>query len=87
MAWQVMTREPAQAGNRAGRTEHYLQWSEYNPEIGKHTSELQSHHDLVCRLLLEKKKKKNGKKIKKKKKNTESNTISKEIIIKSKRTE
>src|SRR5437773_6161465 len=25
-------------------------------EIGKHTSELQSHHDLVCRLLLEKKK-------------------------------
>src|SRR6266540_6660718 len=27
-------------------------------EIGRHTSELQSHHDLVCRLLLEKKKKK-----------------------------
>src|SRR5438132_12325169 len=27
-------------------------------EIGKHTSELQSHSDLVCRLLLEKKKKK-----------------------------
>src|SRR5215204_7614934 len=26
-------------------------------EIGKHTSELQSHSDLVCRLLLEKKKK------------------------------
>ena len=25
-------------------------------QIGKHTSELQSHHDLVCRLLLEKKK-------------------------------
>src|SRR5437773_8340493 len=25
-------------------------------EIGRHTSELQSHHDLVCRLLLEKKK-------------------------------
>src|SRR5437773_4857675 len=24
-------------------------------EIGEHTSELQSHHDLVCRLLLEKK--------------------------------
>src|SRR5437773_5608628 len=32
----------------------------------EHTSELQSHHDLVCRLLLEKKKKKN-KKIKTKK--------------------
>src|SRR5437667_6391742 len=29
----------------------------------EHTSELQSHHDLVCRLLLEKKKKKNKKKI------------------------
>src|SRR5438132_3692115 len=27
-------------------------------EIGKHTSELQSHSDLVCRLLLEKKKNK-----------------------------
>src|SRR6266540_7026383 len=39
----------------------------------EHTSELQSHHDLVCRLLLEKKKKKkktkkNKKKKKKKKK-------------------
>src|SRR5437667_5428992 len=30
----------------------------------EHTSELQSHHDLVCRLLLEKKKKKNIKIIK-----------------------
>ena len=30
-------------------------------QIGKHTSELQSHHDLVCRLLLEKKKKKKNK--------------------------
>src|SRR5437667_8268788 len=27
----------------------------------EHTSELQSHHDLVCRLLLEKKKKKDNK--------------------------
>src|SRR5437773_8441998 len=27
----------------------------------EHTSELQSHHDLVCRLLLEKKKKKHNK--------------------------
>src|SRR5437868_10409665 len=34
-------------------------------EIGKHTSELQSRFDLVCRLLLEKKKKKKEK-IKKK---------------------
>ena len=31
----------------------------------KHTSELQSHHDLVCRLLLEKKKKTHNKKKKK----------------------
>src|SRR6266540_5888377 len=38
----------------------------------EHTSELQSHHDLVCRLLLEKKKKKmNHKKVSKK---TETNT-------------
>src|SRR6266540_2329899 len=35
----------------------------------EHTSELQSHHDLVCRLLLEKKKKKKIKKITKKKNN------------------
>src|SRR5437773_9487327 len=31
------------------------------PRSEEHTSELQSHHDLVCRLLLEKKKKKNKK--------------------------
>src|SRR5438034_7543081 len=35
----------------------------------EHTSELQSHSDLVCRLLLEKKKKKN------KKKNSNNNTM------------
>src|SRR6266540_4639231 len=35
----------------------------------EHTSELQSHHDLVCRLLLEKKKKKKTKTQKKKKNN------------------
>src|SRR6266540_7306603 len=34
----------------------------------EHTSELQSHHDLVCRLLLEKKKKKKKRKKKNKKK-------------------
>src|SRR6266540_4930863 len=34
----------------------------------EHTSELQSHHDLVCRLLLEKKKKKKKKKKNKTKK-------------------
>src|SRR5437773_3755204 len=31
---------------------------EHNRRSEEHTSELQSHHDLVCRLLLEKKKKK-----------------------------
>src|SRR6266540_257864 len=35
----------------------------------EHTSELQSHHDLVCRLLLEKKKKNKQKKVKKEKLN------------------
>src|SRR6266540_6124902 len=38
------------------------------PRSEEHTSELQSHHDLVCRLLLEKKKKKNKQKQTKKKK-------------------
>src|SRR5215204_7088607 len=44
-----------------------------SPRSEEHTSELQSHSDLVCRLLLEKKKKKKceykNKKKKKKKKN------------------
>src|SRR6266540_7530124 len=42
------------------------------PRSEEHTSELQSHHDLVCRLLLEKKKKKKKTTIdkNKKKKNT-----------------
>src|SRR5437667_5546268 len=37
-----------------------------NPRSEEHTSELQSHHDLVCRLLLEKKKKKKKKEERKK---------------------
>jgi hypothetical protein len=32
VAWQVMTRATAQAGNRASRTEHYLQWWAHSPE-------------------------------------------------------
>src|SRR5471032_3704290 len=39
----------------------------------EHTSELQSHHDLVCRLLLEKKKKKHNKNKQKKKKKKNKN--------------
>src|SRR5436190_13860283 len=41
----------------------------------EHTSELQSHSDLVCRLLLEKKKKKKKKKKTKKKKANEIDDI------------
>src|SRR5437773_6458879 len=41
-----------------------------NVRSEEHTSELQSHHDLVCRLLLEKKKKKKKKKNKNKIKTT-----------------
>src|SRR5438132_9994482 len=40
-----------------------MRYSEWN-RSEEHTSELQSHSDLVCRLLLEKKKKKNKKKTK-----------------------
>src|SRR5437588_6424685 len=40
----------------------------------EHTSELQSHSDLVCRLLLEKKKKKKIQNIKQKKKNIQDIT-------------
>ena len=38
-----------------GTTFRYLRTDTYRSE--EHTSELQSHHDFVCRLLLEKKKK------------------------------
>src|SRR5436190_15521984 len=47
------------------RTREYIQEGERSEE---HTSELQSHSDLVCRLLLEKKKKKKKKKKHNKKK-------------------
>src|SRR5437773_6982848 len=46
----------------------------YGKRSEEHTSELQSHHDLVCRLLLEKKKKK------KKKKNYKKNTLIQNLI-------
>ena len=35
----------------------FNKFDESHPKIGRAPSELQSHHDLVCRLLLEKKKK------------------------------
>src|SRR5437667_4944548 len=44
------------------------------PRSEEHTSELQSHHDLVCRLLLEKKKKNKNKIIEKKSMKNEEKT-------------
>src|SRR5947207_11928315 len=40
----------------AGHTEQSLDASTHLPRSEEHTSELQSHSDLVCRLLLEKRK-------------------------------
>src|SRR5438034_7503373 len=46
--------------NRDGAGQHALHWARgLRLRSEEHTSELQSHSDLVCRLLLEKKKKKN----------------------------
>src|SRR6266480_5962121 len=54
------------AARRAGRGPHRLQPAgrllRQQPRSEEHTSELQSHVNLVCRLLLEKKKKKSKKK-------------------------
>src|SRR5437773_6697609 len=46
---------PTECGSNAGKEErdHAVEDQDRSEE---HTSELQSHHDLVCRLLLEKKK-------------------------------
>src|SRR6266540_3607081 len=65
----LTSREPSSNGSRRSCVSVIFARSE------EHTSELQSHHDLVCRLLLEKKKKKKRKKNKKKKK---KNKIKKE---------
>src|SRR5690242_20834096 len=54
---------------RASRSRKGRRWPATGPPRSEeHTSELQSHVNLVCRLLLEKKKKKNKKKTHKKKK-------------------
>src|SRR5437588_12911178 len=50
-------RAPCQAGSRSARSCA----AHCRPRSEEHTSELQSHSDLVCRLLLEKKKKKRTK--------------------------
>src|SRR5437588_7112532 len=56
---------PEPAPHASGRREH-----EADLRSEEHTSELQSHSDLVCRLLLEKKKKKKKRQMKQKTKNT-----------------
>ena len=45
MPWQVMTRASAQAGNRASKTEHYLQWWKNSPEWVAVTSAAQKRHN------------------------------------------
>ena len=53
-------RQRFQTGAELGRTvkpQGQTVKHEEKRKIGRHTSELQSHSDLVCRLLLEKKKK------------------------------
>src|SRR5437773_7382443 len=55
------------AGRRSVREIETMALREANIRSEEHTSELQSHHDLVCRLLLEKKKKKKYNKLQDKK--------------------
>ena len=54
----VQMKQQAQAGltDRCEAGAKRLTEALKNPRSEEHTSELQSHHDLVCRLLLEKKK-------------------------------
>src|SRR5437667_3712183 len=64
-------REEQPEGGRVGREQCRREAESQvhgEPRSEEHTSELQSHHDLVCRLLLEKKKKKTKKNSVKKKK-------------------
>src|SRR5437667_12766926 len=51
------TRAAASTASRGARSTR-ASWSRPAPRSEEHTSEFQSHHDLVCRLLLEKKKNK-----------------------------
>src|SRR5438132_2366628 len=53
---------PAPLAGLATRQAVTLDYDEFHDRSEEHTSELQSHSDLVCRLLLEKKKKNNWKK-------------------------
>src|SRR5437667_8676764 len=56
---RAASRKPGRLSLQGCRGENPLRWQGAQPARSEeHTSELQSHHDLVCRLLLEKKKKK-----------------------------
>ena len=44
-AGHVITRESDQAGNKASRTEHYLQWWENSPEWNTETSAADKRHN------------------------------------------
>ena len=51
MAWLVMIREPAQAGNRTSKTGHHLQWSENCSERLMGTSAAEKWHN-NCLMLI-----------------------------------
>src|SRR5437773_9442505 len=60
-ARRVRRRAAEQAVAARPRVVALSHWATLSPgRSEEHTSELQSHHDLVCRLLLEKKKNKNN---------------------------
>src|SRR5437773_6440261 len=63
--WRTMYRTPREAVDRRSQVQNALRrhvgGARKSIRSEEHTSELQSHHDLVCRLLLEKKKKKERK--------------------------
>ena len=56
-------------------------WRMAETRSEEHTSELQSHSDLVCRLLLEKKKKKKKEKKKEKEKEKRKKTIKLKQVV------
>src|SRR5437773_6994144 len=53
-----LIRWPAPELSDGPHLSYAVQWFSFAIRSEEHTSELQSHHDLVCRLLLEKKNKK-----------------------------
>src|SRR5437773_8609048 len=56
--WCYRVHDPLDTHVAAARLYQICRRTGRTPRSEEHTSELQSHHDLVCRLLLEKKKKK-----------------------------